>query len=49
MQGTLLLSLNGTEESLVDDELHEQFRQFGEIKVIRTPNFKTSSENTARW
>ncbi|CAO3608608.1 unnamed protein product [Cunninghamella echinulata] len=48
-QGTLLLSLNGSQSALVDSELYDYFKQFGDIKVIRTPTFKTSSENTERW
>ncbi|KAI8342831.1 hypothetical protein BC941DRAFT_509711 [Chlamydoabsidia padenii] len=48
-QGTLLLSLNGTGNHLIDTELYDVFRQYGDIKVIRTPNFKTYTENTARW
>ncbi|CAO3608065.1 unnamed protein product [Cunninghamella blakesleeana] len=48
-QGTLLLSLNGSQQALVDSELYEYFKQFGDVKVIRTPTFKTSSENTERW
>ncbi|ORZ07900.1 hypothetical protein BCR42DRAFT_149644 [Absidia repens] len=48
-QGTLLLSLNQSQSSLVDSELYDLFQRFGDVKVIRTPNFKTYSENTARW
>ncbi|ORX44032.1 hypothetical protein DM01DRAFT_1195411 [Hesseltinella vesiculosa] len=48
-QGTLLLSLNGSQDILVDKELYEEFQQFGDIKVIRTPNFKKASGSTAKW
>ncbi|KAI8081310.1 uncharacterized protein BX664DRAFT_340098 [Halteromyces radiatus] len=48
-QGTLLLSLNGSQSSLVDSELYEYFKKFGDVKVIRTPAFKTYTENTERW
>ncbi|KAL0092932.1 hypothetical protein J3Q64DRAFT_1235206 [Phycomyces blakesleeanus] len=45
-QGTLLLTLKDTDNTINDSELSLYFRQYGEIKVIRTPHFKTHRENT---
>ncbi|CDH52491.1 protein mei2 [Lichtheimia corymbifera JMRC:FSU:9682] len=42
-QGTLLFTLNNTKEWLQDDLLHPYFSQFGQVKVIRIPQFRNQS------
>ncbi|CEG75176.1 hypothetical protein RMATCC62417_10267 [Rhizopus microsporus] len=39
-QGTLLYTLKNSSSPLDDNELHQYFSQFGEVKAIRIPNFK---------
>ncbi|KAI7885086.1 hypothetical protein K492DRAFT_182030 [Lichtheimia hyalospora FSU 10163] len=42
-QGTLLFTLNNTKEWLQDDVLYPYLSQFGQVKVIRIPQFRNQT------
>ncbi|KAI8369566.1 uncharacterized protein BYT42DRAFT_503276, partial [Radiomyces spectabilis] len=48
-QGTLLVTLKDSDYGLRDDELYSYYSQFGDIKNIRTPYFKTANKNRDRF